>query len=78
MSDEYSYRDARLSVWQSAAHLTHLKYPSPKQAGTEASGGKSQNPFMAPVHVVAATAKGEMRRHDTYSPQFWFVLSLRS
>jgi hypothetical protein len=57
MSDEYSYRDARLSIWQSAAHQTHLKYPSPKQAGTDASGGKQQNPFMAPVHVVAATAK---------------------
>jgi hypothetical protein len=57
MSDEYSYRDASLSIWQSAAHQTHLKYSSPKQAGTEASGGKQQNPFMAPVHVVAATAK---------------------
>jgi hypothetical protein len=57
MSDEYSYRDARLSIWQSAAHQTHLKYPSPKQAGTDASGGKQQNPFMAPVHVVAAMAK---------------------
>jgi hypothetical protein len=57
VSDEYTYRDPRLSIWQSAAHQAHLKFPAPKQAGTGFPGGKQQNPFMAPVHVVAATAK---------------------
>ena len=33
MSDEYSYRDARLSIWQSAAHQTHLKYPPQSKPG---------------------------------------------
>jgi Calcineurin-like phosphoesterase len=58
VSDEYTYRDARLSIWQSAAHQARIKYPAAKQAGTGASGGQQQNPFMEPVHVVAATAKG--------------------
>jgi hypothetical protein len=51
MSDEYSYRDPRLSIWQAAAcEVQHKRTQAAKTPKSEAP-----NPLMRPVHVVAHT-----------------------
>jgi hypothetical protein len=69
MSDEYSYRDARLSIWQAAAGEVQGKRNRPVKGALGGSVGgsagraltasspklKAPNPLMNPVHMVAHT-----------------------
>lgn len=65
MSDEYSYRDARLSLWQAAVgdHVRKHK-PAAKRMMATASGsaiqtttGATELDLMLPVHMVAHSIK---------------------
>lgn len=54
MSNEYSYRDARLSLWQAAAHEVGQKraLKSGSAAMTSVTKSAAENIFMVPAHVV--------------------------
>ena len=57
MSNDYTYRDPRLSLWQSAASVTQSKRSQTmdNKVTETPSVAKSTNPFMVPVHAVART-----------------------
>ena len=63
MSDAYSYRDARLSIWQSAAGEVESKYgrPAGKMTTTSLTAKPqkllSAKELMRPVDFVAHTVK---------------------
>ena len=60
MTEDFSYRDPKLSLWQSAAHQVNLKYGAATGVtapASAASANKPKNPFMEPVHLVASAAK---------------------
>jgi hypothetical protein len=52
--NEYSYRDPRLSLWQTAAHEVAQKHALKSGVAPVTSTAKSsaENPFMVPAHVV--------------------------
>ena len=63
MSDDYSYRDARLSLWQAAARETHrsLKQPTAKMTMESLTAKPpslvTEKELMRPVHIVAHTIR---------------------
>ena len=64
MTDLYSYREARLSLWQSAVVELHRKYSRPPGEITASHTIQSKPPklapefeLMRPVHLVAQTVK---------------------
>jgi len=63
MPDDYSYRDARLSIWQAAAGEVQRKHNQPAgKMATESLAAKAQKllsaqELMRPVHFVAHTIK---------------------
>jgi hypothetical protein len=71
MTDLYSYRDARLSMWQAAVDKLQRKYEEPK-AGIKASNVTQARPpklaseddLMRPVHFVARTVKDAGKPFD--------------
>lgn len=63
MSDDFSYRDPQLSIWQAAAEEVHCKHSLAKgvtvqQFRARPAQNRNQDPLMAPVHLVANVAKG--------------------
>jgi hypothetical protein len=62
MTEDFSYRDPKLSIWQASADEVQRKRSS--QKGVAAEGiqlspdqARKENPFMAPAHLVAHTFK---------------------
>jgi hypothetical protein len=57
MSENYSYRDARLSLWQTAAGEVERKRNQPATASLVAKspGSGLASQLMDPVHIVAHT-----------------------
>lgn len=63
MSDDFSYRDPQLSIWQAAAEEVHCKHSLAKgvtvqQFRARPAQNRNQDPLMVPVHLVANVAKG--------------------
>jgi hypothetical protein len=57
MSDDYSYRDAKLSLWQAAAGETHRSLKQPAAKMTTESSLVTEKELMRPVQIVAQTIK---------------------
>jgi hypothetical protein len=58
MSDEYSYRNPKLSLWQAAAQEVQRKHTPTKGISLQAAAQEESKPLadlMRPVHVVAHT-----------------------
>jgi hypothetical protein len=58
MTEDFSYRDPKLSIWQAAADEVQRKRNS--QAGVvkmQSDQARKENPLMAPVHIVAHSLK---------------------
>lgn len=70
MTEDFSYRDPKLSIWQAAAAEVQRTRNSQEGIAAEAiqaqpAAAHRENPLMAPVHLVANTLKGAKKPLDS-------------
>src|ERR1700761_6141053 len=63
MTEDFSYRDPKLSIWQAAAQRVHTRRSLAEGSTLDSLRkrpvqDRAQDPLMVPAHLIAGVAKG--------------------